>query len=115
MNKYGNKKTELDGIKFDSKKEAAYYQELCLRKRAGDIMDFEVHKRYELIPAFYNSQNERVRAMTYTPDFVIYHDGMVEIVDVKGGRATRTQAWVIKWKLLQYQLREKRLYKFTIV
>jgi hypothetical protein len=115
MSKYNNKKTTVDGYRFDSKKEAAYYQELCLRKRAGDIFDFDIHKRYTLVPKFINSEGKKIRAMTYTPDFVIYHDGFVEIVDVKGGKATKTQAWTLKWKLLQWQLREKRLYKFTIV
>lgn len=35
--KYGNQRVEVDGIKFDSKHEAAIYQELMLRVRAGEL------------------------------------------------------------------------------
>lgn len=35
--KYGNQRVEIDGIKFDSKHEAAIYQELMLRVRAGEL------------------------------------------------------------------------------
>ena len=35
--KYRNKKTELDGIAFDSKREAERYAELKLLERAGEI------------------------------------------------------------------------------
>ncbi|WP_307189850.1 DUF1064 domain-containing protein [Geomicrobium sp. JCM 19037] len=33
--KYHNKRVEVDGITFDSKREARYYQDLMLRKRLG--------------------------------------------------------------------------------
>lgn len=35
--KYGNRRTEIDGIKFDSKHEANVYQELMLRVKAGEL------------------------------------------------------------------------------
>ena len=36
--KYGNVATEVDGIRFDSKKEARYYEQLKLRKVAGEVL-----------------------------------------------------------------------------
>lgn len=36
-NKYGNKKTVVDGMKFDSQHEAAVYQQLMARVRAGEL------------------------------------------------------------------------------
>ena len=36
-NKYGSRKVEVNGIMFDSKREAARYQELLLLEKAGDI------------------------------------------------------------------------------
>lgn len=36
-NKYGNRKTEVDGLKFDSRHEAEVYCELMLRVRAGEL------------------------------------------------------------------------------
>lgn len=35
--KYGNQRTEVDGLKFDSKHEAQVYEELMLRVRAGEL------------------------------------------------------------------------------
>ena len=37
MNKYHNRKVAIDGILFDSKKEAGRYQELLLLQQAGEI------------------------------------------------------------------------------
>jgi hypothetical protein len=112
--KYGNKKTMCRQNHFhDSKKEAGFCDELELRKRAKDILNYDVAPTFELQPAFTNSEGKKIRAITYTPDFIVYHGGYNEIVDVKSV-ATKTQAWVIKWKILQHLLREKRLWKFTI-
>ena len=46
MNKYFNKKITVDGIKFDSKKEANRYNELKLLKRAGLIEELELQKTF---------------------------------------------------------------------
>lgn len=72
--KYNAKKTEIDGIRFDSKKEARYYQELLLRQRAGEIVFF-----LRQVP-FHLPGNVR-----HVIDFVEFHtDGTVHIVEVKG-------------------------------
>jgi hypothetical protein len=39
-NKYGNQPVTVDGIRFPSKKEARYYEQLKLRQHAGDILYF---------------------------------------------------------------------------
>ena len=57
--KYYNKKTCIDGIEFDSLKEARRYQELKLMERAGMIKDLKMQVRFELIPAQYE-ETERV-------------------------------------------------------
>lgn len=36
-NKYGNEITTVDGIRFDSKREARYYEQLKLRKATGEV------------------------------------------------------------------------------
>jgi len=115
MAKYGNiHKDCKQGHIHHSIKESLYCNELELRKKAGDIHGYETQKKFELVPKFVNSQGENIRAVTYTPDFVIYHDGYNEIVDVKGSHKIKTQAFTLKWKMLQYLLREKGRYKFTI-
>lgn len=35
--KYGNRRVEIDGIKFDSKHEASIYQQLMLRVKTGEL------------------------------------------------------------------------------
>lgn len=76
--KYNAIKTELDGIKFDSKKEARYYSELKLRVKAGEIVFFLRQVPFDL-PG----------NVKYRVDFQEFHtDGTIHFVDVKGVRTT---------------------------
>jgi hypothetical protein len=47
-NKYHAVKTEIDGIIFDSKKEAERYQELCLLQKANEVFCLCCHVRFPL-------------------------------------------------------------------
>ena len=97
--KYNNQKTMVDGIKFDSKKEAEYYCQLKLLKQAGEIKDYRLQPRYELQPAF-KKNGKKYRAITYIADFaIINNDGTTEVVDIKG---VETQVFKIKKKLFEY-------------
>jgi hypothetical protein len=88
-NKYSNKKTEADGIKFDSKAEALFYRELLFRKKIGEI------KTLELQPKIYLSKAK----ILYKPDFfVIQSSGKEYFVDVKG---FKTPVFNIKARLWQ--------------
>ena len=49
--KYGNKRTKVDGITFDSMKEAKRYIELSLMERSGAIQDLQRQVKFVLIPA----------------------------------------------------------------
>lgn len=46
--KYGAVKTTVDGVTFDSKAEAARYQELKVLEKAGEIRDLVLQPRYSL-------------------------------------------------------------------
>ena len=97
MNKYNAKKKTIDGITFDSKREAEYYCELKLRKRAGDILDFKLQPEFILQDAFTDSMGNKHRAIKYRADFlVIYGVYNSEVVDVKG---VKTREYQIKKKL----------------
>ena len=48
MNKYGAKKSIVNGVKFDSKAEAARYADLLLMQRAGEISDLTPHEVFPL-------------------------------------------------------------------
>lgn len=96
MSKYGNKKVMVDGIPFDSKKEAQRYRELTLMERAGLIEELEIKRRFELIP-----KKGKERPAYYTCDFA-YRDtksGLLVVEDVKS-EATKTQVYVLRRKLM---------------
>lgn len=92
MAKYNNIKTVVDGITFDSKKEAQRYQVLKMLERAGAITDLKCQVAFELIP---KQQGER--AVKYIADFVYKENGKVVVEDVKG---KRTQVYILKRKLM---------------
>ena len=108
--KYGNKKVVVNGLKFDSKKEAQRYSHLLMLKNAGIITDLELQKEFILIP----SQREpdtigkrggkikgRVieRKVSYIADFVYKKDDELVVEDTKG---MLTPDYVIKRKLMLY-------------
>lgn len=95
--KYGNRKTEVDGIRFDSKKEAVRYWELKMLERAGKISDLERQVKYVLIPAQYLDGKLKERQCVYVADFRYLEDGQVVVEDTKG---VRTKDYIIKRKLL---------------
>lgn len=101
--KYSNRKTEVDGIRFDSQKEADYYCQLKLLKQAGEIKDFGMQQRYELLPTF-KKNGMTFRSVTYVADFVIVNnDGTTEVVDVKASKNFKTDVYKIKRKLFEHK------------
>lgn len=98
-NKFSAEKTEIDGIQFDSRKEASVYWQLKMAQRAGEIKNLQRQVKYELIP---NQRDEKgkviERAVYYVSDFE-YDDpirGHV-VIDVKG---FKTKDYIIKRKLM---------------
>ena len=106
--KYGNKKVTLDGIKFDSMKEANRYAELKMLQRGGVIKDLELQKKFVLIPTQKIGKKVIERECSYIADFV-YTDvksGETIVEDVKGYRDPSSAAYakyVIKRKLLLWR------------
>ena len=80
-NKYHNEKVTVDGITFDSKREAARWSELLLMQRAGEITGLARQVRIEVIP-----KTKLYRASTYVADFVYFDKKANKTVyeDVKG-------------------------------
>lgn len=99
--KFHATRTVVDGITFDSKREAKRYQELKLMERAGIIRDLKRQVRYELIPAF-DCNGKHYRPATYIADFV-YTDvntGGEVVEDCKG---YRTDVYRLKAKLFAHK------------
>ena len=99
--KYKNKKTEADGILFDSKHEAMHWIELKYMERAGLIKNLSRQVKYVLIPAQKKNGKVIERACTYVADFVYEQNGQTVVEDAKSP-ITRTPAYKIKKKLLLY-------------
>lgn len=95
--KYHAKKTVVDGIVFDSSKEADRYLALKDMEEDGAIEDLRRQVRYELVPAF-DVDGRHYRPVSYVADFVyVDKDTGKEVVeDVKG---VRTDVYRLKSKL----------------
>lgn len=93
--KYRAKKTVVDGITFDSRKEGDRYLVLKGMEEDGSIEDLRRQVRYELIPAF-DVDGKHYRPVSYVADFVYREDGKEIVEDVKG---MRTDVYKLKSKL----------------
>ncbi len=87
VSKYKAVRTTVDGVTFDSKREARRYQELKLLERAGKIRLLDRQVTYELAPSVKIAGEKRARpALRYKADFA-YEDavnGGLVIEDAKG-------------------------------
>lgn len=95
--KYGNNSQEYNGRRYDSKREAAYAQELDWRMKAGEIK--------EVIPQFKIDLRVNGRHIAnYYVDFkVIMADDSVQFHEVKG---MVLPLWQMKWALLEATIDE---------
>ncbi|WP_395088008.1 DUF1064 domain-containing protein [Armatimonas sp.] len=99
--KFGNRKTERDGILFDSQLEADRWGELCLMQQCGIICDLCRQVSYKMVV-------DGVLICTYRADFVYTEvsSGLVVAEDCKG---FSTDVYRLKKRLL------KALYSLEIV
>nr|DAH85054.1 MAG TPA: Endonuclease [Caudoviricetes sp.] len=111
--KYGNTRITVDGIQFDSKREAARYQELKLLERAGVISFLQRQTKFQLIPdqhapsnAVYTKGPRKGQRKpgkllehecSYIADFCYIQNGETVVEDAKG---YRTEVYRIKKKLM---------------
>ena len=117
MNKYGNKKVIINGIEFDSKREAMRYYDLAFLEGIGAISDLKRQVKYELIPVqrekstkVYKKGRKKgqpiegkiiEKAVTYIADFV-YTDTTTGKEVVEDAKGVRTKDYIIKRKLMLY-------------
>ena len=107
--KYHAKKTTIDGITFDSQKEANRYAELKLLERAGEIKHLQLQVPFTLQEAF-TLHGKKYRPITYIADFVYEQDGRTIVEDTKG---MRTQVYQLKKKLFLAKYGERCVFKET--
>ena len=113
INKYKAMKCTVNGIEFDSRKEARRYQELLLLQRAGVILNLQMQVKFVLIPAqyeFYERYGAKGQELkpgkrlvekecSYVADFVYEENGKKVVEDTKG---FKTKDYIIKRKLMLY-------------
>ena len=91
-NKYRAKSTQFQGITYHSKLEAAYAEELELRRMAKDIKSWDRQHKFDL-------KVNGMHITNYYIDFVITHnDGSKEYVECKG---LELGEWKMKWRILE--------------
>jgi len=88
--KFGNHKTVVDGITFDSKAEATRYSVLKVLQAAGVVTQLRLQVPYDLAV-------NGLKVCRYIADFVYTMDGKEVVEDVKG---MRTPEYKLKRKLM---------------
>ena len=105
--KYCNQKHEVNGIKFDSKKEAEYYKTLMFRKQVGEVINIELQPKFPYEITYSANDKTYKRKAFYKADFkVILADNTVQIIDVKG---FKTETYKRKKRIIE------ALYDFVIL
>jgi hypothetical protein len=94
--KYHNVKKIVDGIVFDSTKEAHRYRELVILQKAGAITALEVQPRYELIA----SNGEIIGHFTGDFRYLDAKTGTIVVEDVKAP-PSRTTAYQLRKRLVR--------------
>lgn len=99
--KYGNKKCEIYGLKFDSKGERDRF--LILLKAQNDrvITNLETQVKFDLCV-----NGEKI--CSYIADFVYFKDGIKVVEDFKSNATAKLSTFNIKKKLM------KAIYKIEI-
>lgn len=98
-NKYHARSVVLDGQRFDSKHEAAVYQDLRAEMLAGRITDLERQRVFPLIVP--GRDGLPVLVGRYTADFVYRRDGRLEVVDAKSRPTARAEAYRLRATLFR--------------
>lgn len=109
--KYGNKITEVDGMKFASKLEADRYSELKLMEKAGEINNLEIQVPFVVADAIV-WEGKTLPSIKYVADFV-YYDIREKITVVEDSKGHVTSLYAMKRLLFlnrypQYRFKETR-------
>ena len=94
--KYGNERVEVDGIKFDSKREAAEYVKLKALSDASQIESLRLQPAFMLQESFTDYAGRKVKPILYRADFEYWQGGKHYVIDAKG---VRTEGYRIKAKM----------------
>lgn len=115
MNKYHNKKTVVDNIIFDSRKEAEFYGQLKMMLKGKAIKSFECHPKFILQGAF-EKNGIKYPAIKYIADFIVYdNNGGIDVYDVKPYDKQTGKFLLTKEFRLKQKMFEKVFPQFSII
>lgn len=98
--KFNNKKTMVDGVKFDSNKEARVWLQLQAEEAKGTITDLKRQVKFNFTaPSGELIRYDSKRAMSYVADFTFIKGGEFVVMDAKG---FKTPEYKIKKSLMKY-------------
>lgn len=99
-NKYNARKTVVDGVTFDSGKEALRYRMLTQMQILQEIANLRLQVRYILQDAIVDGNGKEQRAITYTADFVYEQAGKTVIEDCKSPITAKSESFRVRWRML---------------
>ena len=93
--KYLNRKTVVDGLTFDSKKEADRFICLRIEEKEGKINRLQRQVRFPLI-----RKSQYGREIRYVADFVYYRNNEMIVEDVKSAYTRKNPVYRLKKRLM---------------
>ena len=99
--KYHAKKVEIEGVLFDSKKEAQLWGRLQNLQRMGIISELRRQVRFELVP-----KQKDERAVYYVADYVFKEGDKLVVADCKSSMTKKLPSYIIKRKLFKFRYPE---------
>ncbi|MFA5658743.1 MAG: DUF1064 domain-containing protein [Oscillospiraceae bacterium] len=101
QNKYHAVKTEIDGIVYDSRKEAVRASELKIMEKAGIISDLKFQIPF-LLQSDFIHDGKKYRKIEYFADATYYENGKYIVEDTKSPATRKNKEYRIKKKMLLF-------------
>lgn len=99
--KYNAKKTQVNGITFDSKLESERFQQLLLLEKAGEICDLTLQMEFQIFQGYRDPETgEKEKSAFYVADFV-YLDCKARKWIAEDTKGVETKDFRLKWKLVK--------------
>lgn len=105
-NKFGAKRTKVDGKTFDSGREAKRYGELRLLERSGAISNLKTQVPFTLMSGGRPILDDKGRAIKYRADFTYIENGELVVEDSKGARTALYRLKAAIMLTMGYRIRE---------
>ena len=99
--KYRSEKTEVDGVKFDSRAEASRWQQLELMEKAGVISSLQRQVPFELAPAVMLDGRTKP-PIRYFADATYMENGALIVEDTKSAITRKKPEYRIKKHLMRH-------------